>query len=88
MLRHSSAAIKATIEAMDKTSICWKEPVISIIRMIPVIGARTEAEKKAATGKTTARRGNTTEKKVKPANEPKKPKNESRKKMLNDDPEI
>lgn len=33
---------------MDKTSLCWKEPVISIIRMIPVIGALTEAEKKAA----------------------------------------
>lgn len=47
-----------------------------------------EAEKKATTGKTTARWCNTTEKKEKPANELKKPQNESRKKMLNDDPEI
>lgn len=47
-----------------------------------------EAEKKANTGKNTAKRGNASKKETKPLNEPKNTKNESKKKLLNDEPEI
>lgn len=69
----------------QKTELEKEPKKTTIIKRAPK--EAKEPEKKATTGKMTAKRGNT-EKKVKPANDPKKPKNESRKKMLNDDPEI